>query len=297
MSRRFWRCETNSTPDWNGHAARALIEDRAAHDITTALLGAGREQPAVGRVRAECDFVVAGLALVEAVFRELEPAAAVERLVEEGSGVKAGETLAVVRGSAATLLAGERVALNFLQRLCGVATITRRAVNAIAGTVSVISDTRKTTPGLRDLEKYAVRIGGGENHRASLADAVLWKDNHWELLRELGGDLRTALDKAPDGVAVCVEVESGEQLDTALAAGVKWILADNQPPDVIHDWATRCGPDVTLEASGGITPETAVDYANAGARRISMGVLTYAPDPASVSFEIGGPASMGDHPG
>lgn len=286
-----------STPDWTRHAARALTEDRATHDITTALLGAGREQPAVGRIRAECDFVVAGLPLVDAVFRELEPSVAVERLVDEGSSVEAGEVLAVVRGSAATLLAGERVALNYLQRLCGVATVTRRAVNAIAGTTSVITDTRKTTPGLRELEKYAVRIGGGENHRASLADAVLWKDNHWELLRSLGGDLGTALRHAPDGVAVCVEVESGEQLDIALAAGVKWILADNQSPDVIREWATRCGPDVMLEASGGITPETAVDYANAGARRISMGVLTYAPDPAPVSFEIGRPESTGEHRG
>jgi nicotinate-nucleotide pyrophosphorylase (carboxylating) len=185
------------------------------------------------------------------------------------------------------LLSGERVALNYLQRLSGIATATRRAVDAVAGTGAVITDTRKTTPGLRPLEKYAVRIGGGENHRASLAEAVLWKDNHWELLGRRAGGLTEALRGAPEGVQVCVEVESERQLDEAAAAGVDWLLVDNQTPDTIASWSRRLGPGVTIEASGGITPETARPFAEAGAQRISIGALTYAPDLASISFEVG----------
>ena len=274
------------TPEWRRYAALALAEDHASHDITTELLEARRRQSAAGVFRAEGDFVMAGLPLVAAVFGELESTAAVVPLVEEGGSVSSGMGLAEVRGSAGTLLAGERVALNYLTRLCGVATVTSRAVEAVAGTGSVITDTRKTTPGLRDLEKYAVRMGGGVNHRATLADAVLWKDNHWALLASAGGDLATALRGAPDGVPICVEVETEAQLDAALAAGVQWLLADNQTPETIREWANRLDAGVTLEASGGITPETAGAYARAGAHRISIGSLTYSPDPVSISFEI-----------
>ncbi len=277
-----------AAPDWRRYAALALAEDRASHDITTELLEARRHQSATGVFRAEGDFVMAGLPLVAAVFGELESSTAVVPLVEEGDGVRGGMGLAEVRGPAGTLLAGERVALNYLTRLCGVATVTRRATEAVAGTGSVITDTRKTTPGLRDLEKYAVRIGGGVNHRATLADAILWKDNHWALLASTGGDLAAALRGAPDDVPICVEVETGAQLDAALAAGVQWILADNQTPETIREWASRLGAGVTLEASGGIKPETAGAYARAGAHRISIGSLTYSPDPVSISFEIEG---------
>lgn len=275
------------TPDWRQHAARALTEDRATDDVTTALLGDRSARAAIGLFRAEGGFVIAGLLLVEAVFRELAHSARLEPLVDEGERVQGGMHLASVRGPAGALLAGERVALNYLQRLCGIATATSRAVEAVAGTGCVITDTRKTTPGLRTLERYAVRIGGGVNHRDSLSQSILWKDNHWELLETSDGDLAQALQGAPEGMPICVEVESTEQLDIALAAGVKWILADNQSPEVIRAWVARCGPDVTIEASGGVTPETAGAYARAGARRISMGSLTYAPDPVSISFELG----------
>jgi nicotinate-nucleotide pyrophosphorylase (carboxylating) len=274
-------------PQWREYAGRALEEDRAHDDITTALLGEGAEQPAVGRFRAEADLVVAGLPLIEAVFRELDAATSVESAVAEGDQVATGATIAVAHGRGGVLLSGERVALNYLQRLSGIATVTRRAVDAVAGTGAVITDTRKTTPGLRPLEKYAVRIGGGENHRASLAEAVLWKDNHWELLGRCAGGLTEALRGAPEGVQVCVEVESERQVDEAVAAGVDWLLVDNQTPDTIASWSRRLGPKVTIEASGGITPETARPFAEAGAQRISIGALTYAPDIASVSFEIG----------
>jgi len=274
-------------PNWEEYAQRALEEDCARQDVTTALLGERAARPAAGRFRAESGFVVAGLPLVAAVFRELDASTSVEPVVAEGGRVAAGDSVAVVRGPGGALLSGERVALNYLQRLSGIATMTRRAVEAVAGTGAVITDTRKTTPGLRELEKYAVRVGGGENHRASLADAVLWKDNHWELLgsRE-GRGLAELLRGAAEGVRVCVEVEDEQQLQAVLDAGVDWILADNQTPETIAAWSRRGGLEVTIEASGGITPDTARQYAEAGARRISIGALTYAPDIVSVSFEI-----------
>jgi nicotinate-nucleotide pyrophosphorylase (carboxylating) len=177
------------------------------------------------------------------------------------------------------------VALNFLQRLSGIATLTRRAVDAVAGTGAVITDTRKTTPGLRALEKYAVRAGGGENHRLSLADAVLWKDNHWELLAHAGGTLGEVLRAVPAGVPVTVEVETEAQLEAALAAGVARVLVDNQPPDRVAAWVRRLGP-VPVEASGGITPETAPAYARAGARYISLGGLTQAAPAAALRLDL-----------
>ena len=278
---------TLTDPRWHEFAGRALAEDHADNDITTALLGEAAEQPAVGRFRAEAAFVVAGLPLIEAVFHELDRGTTMERAVAEGDRVADGEIIAEVHGRGGVLLAGERVALNYLQRLSGIATVTRRAVDAVAGTGAVISDTRKTTPGLRALEKYAVRTGGGVNHRASLADAVLWKDNHWELLGRRAGGLMEALRGVPDGVQVCVEVEDETQLDAAVAAGVDWILVDNQTPDTIASWSRRLGPDIVIEASGGITVDSVRPFAEAGAQRISMGALTYAPDLVSISFEVG----------
>jgi len=278
---------TLTDPQWHEFAGRALAEDHADDDITTALLGDAAEEPAVGRFRAEAAFVVAGLPLMEAVFHELDAATTTERAVAEGDRVAIGDTIAVVHGRGGVLLSGERVALNYLQRLSGIATVTRRAVDAVAGTGAVITDTRKTTPGLRAVEKYAVRIGGGVNHRVSLADAVLWKDNHWELLGRGAENLADALRGVPDGMPVCVEVEDERQLEAAVAAGVDWILVDNQTPDTIASWSKRLGPGVTIEASGGITPDNVRPFAEAGAQRISMGALTYAPDLVSISFEVG----------
>ena len=229
---------------------------------------------------------MAGLPVAALVFQELEPAARLEACVAEGAWVEAGAVLARVHGRAATLLGGERVALNFLQRLSGIATATRRAVDAVAGTGALITDTRKTTPGLRELEKYAVRVGGGVNHRTSLADAVLFKDNHWAMLGNTR--LAEALARAPQGVPVIVEVETPEQLEAARAAGVTRILVDNQPPERLAEWVRRVGPDVAIEASGGITPETARAYAVAGAKFISLGSLTHSVRAAAIRFEVEG---------
>ena len=273
-------------PTWDGYAERALAEDDAHRDVTTGLLGDRARRPVVGQFRAEGDFVVAGLPLVEAVFRAVDASTVVARVVAEGDSAGPQSVIAEVRGPGGALLSGERVALNFLQRLSGIATTTRRAVDAVAGTGAVITDTRKTTPGIRELEKYAVRVGGGQNHRTSLSDAVLWKDNHWQLLGNDNAELRDLLRRVPPGLPVCVEVENDHQLETALAADVDWILADNQTPETIALWVRHAGPDVIIEASGGITPDNARAFAEAGARRISIGALTSAPQIVSISFEI-----------
>jgi len=268
---------------------RALAEDRAADDVTTRLLGAAAGRTTEARFIAEGRFVVAGGPLLATVFQELDPAAVITPVIAEGSWVERGATLAIVHGVARGLLAGERVALNFLQRLSGVATLTRRVVDAVEGTRAKITHTRKTTPGLRTLELYAVRIGGGVDNRASLADAVLWKDNHWALLHN-GRSLRDALGAAPAGVAVIVEVESDDQLETALAVGVTHLLVDNQPPERLAAWARRAGPGVTIQASGGITPDTARAYAEAGAALIAIGALTHSAPAAPIRCDIGGGA-------
>src|SRR2546426_5920129 len=249
------------------------------------LPGPAAERPAYADFVAEARFVLAGIPVVASVFAELEPTARVDARCKEGDWVAAGTVLARVRARAGTLLAGERVALNFLQRLSGVATLTRRAVDAVAGTGARITHTRKTTPGLRALERYAVTVGGGVENRASLADAVLWKDNHWALLGT--GDLGAALASAPSGASIVVEVENAEQLERALAAGVRHILVDNQPAERLAAWLRRAGPGVTVQASGGITPERARAYAEAGAQLIAIGALTHSAPAAPIRCDIG----------
>jgi len=261
---------------------RALAEDRAAEDVTTRLLGAAARRPACAAFVAEGRFVVAGLPIVARVYSELERDACFEPDGAEGEWVAAGTVLARVRATAGALLAGERVALNFLQRLSGIATLTRRAVDAVAGTQARITHTRKTTPGLRALERYAVTVGGGVANRGSLAEAVLWKDNHWALLG--AGGLAPALASAPPGVPIMVEVEDEAQLE--LAAGVRHILADNQGPERVAAWVRRVGPCVTIQASGGITPESARAYGEAGAALISIGALTHSAPAAPIRCDI-----------
>jgi len=263
---------------------RALAEDRAREDVTTRLLGATADQIVEARFIAEERMVVAGGPVVAAVFHELDPDAAVTFAISEGATVDPGKTIVTVRGRAGALLGGERVALNFLQRLCGIATLTRRVVDAVAGTRAQITHTRKTTPGLRELEIYAVEVGGGVRNRASLADAVLWKDNHWAMLN--GGSLEDALRQTPAGVPIIVEVETEQQLKAALAAGVTHLLIDNQPPEEVRAWTRRAGRAVTIQASGGIRLKNARAYAEAGASLIAIGALTHSAPAMSISCEI-----------
>jgi nicotinate-nucleotide pyrophosphorylase (carboxylating) len=264
---------------------RALSEDRVSDDVTTRLLGPIVDRPAVARFVAEETFVVAGLPVAGAVFRELDPSA---QLLEsaEGTWARPGDVIAAVRGRASAILSGERVALNFLQRLSGIATATRRAVDAVAGTSARITHTRKTTPGLRALEQYAVRVGGGVDNRASLAEAILWKDNHWALLAQTRRPLAEALRGAARETPVIVEVESNAQLEEALAAGVTHLLVDNQPPERVAEWVKRAGPEITIQASGGIRLENARAYAEAGATLIAIGALTHSVTAVPITCEI-----------
>ena len=264
---------------------RALEEDRTAEDQTTRLLGVAAGDPGTLRFVAEERFVVAGIPVVAEVFAQLDPGAEIEGGVKEGAWVDPGDALATVRGRIGALLSGERVALNFLQRLCGVATLTRRTVAAAAGKAR-ITHTRKTTPGLRALERYAVLVGGGVANRASLADAIMWKDNHWEVMAAGGGSLTDALRGAPPGLPVIVEVETEAQLQEALNAGARHLLIDNQSPQRLAEWARRAGPGVTIQASGGITVENVAAYAAAGAHLISIGALTHSASAVSIKCEL-----------
>ena len=266
---------------------RALREDQASADATTRLLGATADRRVVARFVAEGRFVVAGLPIAAAAVRELDSDVQFPESAE-GAWVGPGDVIAAIRARAGAILSAERVALNFLQRLSGIATATRRAVDAVAGTPARITHTRKTTPGLRALEQYAVRVGGGVDNRSSLADAILWKDNHWALLARNGKkhSLAETLRGAPGGTQVIVEVESDAQLAEALAAGVTHLLVDNQPPERVAEWVTRAGPGITIQASGGITLENARAYAEAGAALLAIGALTHSVRAAPITCEL-----------
>ena len=206
--------------------------------------------------------------------------------VAEGEWVEPGTPIGTISTVARSMLGAERIILNFLQRLSGVATQTRHAVDATVGTSALITDTRKTTPGLRDVEKYAVRIGGGTNHRGTLADAVLIKDNHWQLLDGTIESLARARASVPGDIPFQVEVETLEQLDAVIGAGVTFVLVDNQTPETVRAWKARVGSGVVLEASGGITVDAVAAYAQAGADRISMGCLTHSAGSVSIRLDV-----------
>lgn len=276
---------------------RALAEDHAADDVTTKLLGAAGDARAAARFVAEERFVVAGLPVVERVFAELDPDAILCVETPEGVWTEPGAVIVTVHAQARALLAGERVALNFLQHLSGVATATRRAVDRVAGTRARITHTRKTTPGLRALECYAVVVGGGVLNRAHLGAAVMWKDNHWALLGATGKPLSELLAAARPELPVVVEVETVTELDAALAAGARHLLIDNQPPERLAEWARLAGPGVEIQASGGITPESARPYAEAGATLISIGGLTHSAPAAAARSELALPPVPRPAPG
>ena len=269
--------------------AAALREDLPWGDLTTEAL-----VPAGTRARAEVlvkrPGVLAGLEVLGAVFRYLDPQARLEVYSPDGTEVPAGTVAAAVEADARALLAGERVALNFLNHLSGVATLTRRFVRAVEGLPCRIVDTRKTTPGLRLLEKYAVRAGGGANHRFGLSDGVLVKDNHLALLRRQGVYLEEALrrlrHRVPHGVRVQVEVTDLEQLDEVLSAGADAVLLDNMPLGALREAVARCRGRALTEASGGITLENVRAVAETGVDLISVGALTHSAPALDVSLEL-----------
>lgn len=270
-------------------AEAALAEDRAWDDVTSgALIGA--EQAGRGVLIAKAVGVVAGLAMAEAVFNFLDPSLRWQATVADGDRVSPGQALATLEGPLSPILRGERVALNFLQRLSGVATATAQLVQAVAGLPVRILDTRKTTPGLRALEKYAVRVGGGSNHRLDLADGVLIKDNHLAAVRARGLSLadavRLAQERAPADMTVEVEVTSLAEAQEALAAGATMLLLDNMSPQEMRQVVEMARGRAQTEASGGITLANVRAVAETGVDYISSGALTHSVKALDISLEV-----------
>src|SRR3989440_5880141 len=263
---------------------RALAEDVGEGDVTTAAT-----VPEDARARAvvtqKAPGVVFGFEPAEATFRTLDSGVTIERLTDEGRWREGGQVLRV-HGSARAILTGERTALNFLGRLSGIATLTARFVRAVEGTAARILDTRKTTPGLRELEKKAVVTGGGRNHRAGLHDAVLVKENHIEAAGGVGEATRLALAAARAGMIVEVECASLEELGEALAAGAPMILLDNMAPADLREAVERTEGRAKLEASGGITLENVREIAETGVDFISVGALTHSAPALDLSLRM-----------
>ena len=274
--------------DWPRYAALALAEDRAAEDVTTlATVAVGLRGRAT--FLAKEAGVLAGMPLARACFHALDPGCAFEQDVAEGEAFARGSILGTVSGSARALLQAERVALNYLQRLSGTATLTRAFVDAVDGTGAVILDTRKTTPGLRDLEKYAVRTGGGTNHRRDLSVMAMIKDNHREALAREGLSLAegiAAIRRRTPGVAVEVEIDSLDQLEAALAGAPEWILLDNMSASLMAEAVRQTAGRAKLEASGGVTLATVRAIAETGVDAISAGALTHSARALDISLEL-----------
>ena len=267
----------------------ALTEDQAFNDPTTqtlipdGVIGSGM-------VRAKADGVLAGGPVAEAVFRRIDPDLDVELLLADGAELESGRDIASVVGSAAAILRAERTALNFMQRMSGIATATNRYVRAVEGTAARIVDTRKTAPGHRYLDKYSVRMGGGYNHRINLADGILIKDNHLaargSLEEPLGAVVRHAISQASHTIRVEVEVESLEQVREAVDAGAHIIMLDNMPVDMMREAVGIIAGRASIEASGGITLATVRDVAQTGVDLISIGGLTHSTDALDISLDL-----------
>jgi nicotinate-nucleotide pyrophosphorylase (carboxylating) len=235
---------------------------------------------------AKEDGVLAGLDIASRVFAKIDPSVIFIERFRDGAAFRAGDKLARVKGPTIALLKGERTALNFLQHLCGVATATRRFVEAVAGTKTRILDTRKTTPGLRLLEKYAVKTGGGTNHRISLSDMVLIKDNHLRQVGSVAEAVRRARSKIRPGVRVEVEAASLLQVREALAAGADMVMLDNMPIETMNQAVTLAGGRVPLEASGNMTIDRVRAVAETGVDYISVGALTHSARAVDISLDF-----------
>lgn len=266
--------------------ATALAEDLGlAGDITTdAVIPPAARATGVFAVRKPG--VIAGLDVAAAAFRHLDPAVSFEMLVPDGERVEVGAKVARVSGSARALLTAERVALNFVGRMSGIATLTRRYVDAVAGTRAAIVDTRKTTPGLRTLEKYAVRAGGGMNHRIGLFDAVLIKDNHIAVAGGVGAAIAAARARAGHMVKIEVEVDTLDQLAAALEHRIDAVLLDNMTPNQLAEAVRIVDGRAITEASGGVNLETVRAIAEAGVDLISVGALTHSAPVLDIGLDI-----------
>ena len=274
------------TAEIDRNVAAALAEDVGAGDWTAMLTPEG--QVARAKVISRGGAVICGQPWFDAVFRKLDPDMRIAWSVREGERVERGATVCALEGDTRALLTGERTGLNFLQTLSAVATLTRRYVEAVAGTRAAIVDTRKTLPGLRLAQKYAVRVGGGVNHRLGLYDGMLVKENHIAAAGGVTRAIEQARRVAPAGVWMQVEVETFDQLEEALAAGAKMILLDNMTTDEMREAVRRTAGRAQLEASGGVTLETVRQIAETGVDRISIGGLTKDVNAADLSMLFSG---------
>lgn len=263
----------------------ALAEDLGQGDLTTRVtLPEGMKGR--GTFQSKQRLVVAGLPVAQKVYEILDPSLEWQGGVAEGTEVEPGTPLASASGAAGSLLAGERVALNFLQHLSGIATFAHRLKAELAGTRAEFLDTRKTTPGLRSLQKYAVRVGGGRNHRLRLDDGILIKGNHLRLVGGIRKAVASALEQRPAGYHVEVEITSLAELDEAIRAGADGVLLDNMSPQEVGESVKRAGGRVRLEVSGGIDARNIRAYAETGVDYISVGALTHSAAAVDINFRI-----------
>jgi nicotinate-nucleotide pyrophosphorylase (carboxylating) len=270
---------------------RALDEDLDHGDVTTSALFP-RSIQARAAIVAHQPITVAGVAVAREVFLAVDPSLRIVTTINDGAAVKPGAEVIVVRGDVRSLLMAERVAVNFLQRLSGIATLTAKFCTAVRKTATAILDTRKTTPGLRALEKWAVHLGGGRNHRFSLGDGVLIKDNHLAVLRSTGIDVagacRLARAGAPHGLRIEVEAKSLQEVKEALAGKADIILLDNMSAALVRQAVALIKKRALVEVSGGITLQTVADMAQAGVDFISVGALTHSAPAADLSLDLTG---------
>ncbi len=267
----------------------ALLEDLGTGDVTSlAVIAEGTR--ARGRIVAREALVAAGLAVAREVFVQVDPALTFREEAADGARRAPGEPMATVEGPARSILAGERTALNFLQRMSGIATTVARLVRLVAGSGAQIADTRKTAPGLRAFDKYAVRMGGGTNHRAGLYDGMLIKDNHWRLAGGVGEAVRRARlalgDAGAARRALEVEVGSIQEVEEALEAGAGALLLDNMDPDTLERAVALARGRAFLEVSGGVREEDVPRLCALGVQRISLGVLTHSVRAADIALEL-----------
>ncbi|MDE3034658.1 MAG: carboxylating nicotinate-nucleotide diphosphorylase [Nitrospirota bacterium] len=278
-----------STGQIRAAVRQALDEDLAAGDVTTAALFP-RPIPARGTVTAHQPLVLAGTVLAREVFRAVDPRVRVVRGLTDGTSVKSGQAVLTVLGDARSLLMAERVALNFLQHLLGIATLTRQFCQAVRGSHATILETRKTVPGLRALQKWAVTLGGGQNHRYSLGDGILIKDNHLLLLQRrrigIAQACLLARKNAPPGLPVTVEAQTLSQVRDALKGTPDVILLDNMSPALVRKAVSLIHGRALVEVSGGITLRNVRAMSAAGADRISIGALTHSAPAANLSMDI-----------
>jgi nicotinate-nucleotide pyrophosphorylase (carboxylating) len=270
---------------WSSLVELAVSEDIGAGDATTPLVvEAGRQGSAI--IEARQPLVVCGVEIAFAVFRAIDPQIQLRARIRDGERAEPGEILATATGDLRGILAAERTALNFLMRMCGVASWTRRFVDAVEGTGVRIVDTRKTLPGWRSLDKYATAVGGATNHRVGLYDGILLKDNHVAIAGGVGLAVKTALAAAPANLRVCVEVESEAQAVEAVEAGADYLLLDNRTLPEMQAIAARLADRAQLEVSGGVQLGNVREIAQTGVHRISIGALTHSAPAADVSLEI-----------